>query len=144
MQTIYSFLDLSGVIAHPAGGTFAFTGQGTGQVSVSMSQERTQMETAADGTVMISKMAGNNGTISISCQQTSTVHKFLLGLYNLLIIASPEQWAQGAILLKNITDGTTHIATGVCFNKIPDKTYTRQGGQVVWALMAGDIQNLPV
>jgi hypothetical protein len=142
MQTTYSFLDLSGVIAHPLGGTMNFTGLGTGQVTVSMAQERSAIETAADGSVMISKLAGNNGSIQIQCQQTSFVHKFLLELYNKLIIAGPDQWAQAAVLLRNISDGTSHVATGVCFSKIPDKLYTRQGQMITWSLLAGDIQSV--
>ena len=139
----YSFLDLSGVIAHPTGGAFSFTGEGTGQVTVTMATERSAIDIAADGTPMISKIAGNNGSIQIQCLQTSKVHKYLLWLFNLIIVQGPEQWGQAAIYLRNVSDGTTHVATGVCFSKIPDKAYAKQGAMVSWTLLAGDIQNLP-
>jgi hypothetical protein len=142
MQTIYSFLDLSGVISHPTGGTFSFTGEGVGQVTVTMSSERSAIDVAADGSVMISKMAGNNGTLSIQAQQSSVLHKYLLTMYNKLIFAAPLEWAQAAALLRNVTDGTSHILTGVCFQKLPDKPYGKQGQMVTWTLLAGDIQSM--
>jgi hypothetical protein len=144
MQTNYSFLDLSGAIAHPAVGAYTFTGEGLGEVSVIMSEERTTHDVAADGSVMVSKIAGNNGQVHIKCQQTSAVHKWLLLLYNALIIAPPDQWAQAAAYLRNVTDKTSHIATGLSFQKVPDKSYQKQGQQITWVLMAADIQSATV
>jgi hypothetical protein len=142
----YSFLDLNGAIAHPLAGigSFTFTGQGVGEVIIEMTEDRSAHDIAADGNVMISKVGGNNGTIQIKCQQTSPVHKFLLLAYNALIIAPPDQWAQAAAFLRNVTDGTSHIATGVSFTKIPPKSYQKQGQMITWMLMAGDIQNITV
>lgn len=142
-HSIYSFLDLAGAIAHPLYplGIFQFTGLGVGSVTVSMTIDRSVHDLAADGSVMISKVAGNNGQISIECQQTSIVHKYLLALYNYLIAESAEKWALTTIVLRNVADGTSHIATGVSFTKVPDKPYQAQGQKVTWVLMAADIQN---
>lgn len=140
-QTTYSFLDLAGVIAHPLYplGVFQFTGEGVGSVTVTMDTERTAHDVAADGSVMVSKIAGNNGKINIECQQTSLAHKYLLNLYNYLVSASAGEWAMIAIVLRNVSDATSHIATGVSFGKIPDKPYAAQGGKVTWVLWAADI-----
>lgn len=142
-HSVYSFLDLSGAIAHPLYplGPFQFTGEGVGSVKVEMATDRTAHDIAADGSIMISKLAGNSGQISIECQQTSLVHKYLLGLYNFLLPESASLWALTAIVLRNVVDGTSHIATGVSFTKVPDKPYQSQGQKVTWALMAADIQN---
>ena len=140
--TTYSFLDLSGAIVHPFYGTFQFVGEGMGSVSVKMQETKTVHDIAADGSVMISKIAGNNGSLDLKVQQTSALHKFLLGLYNYLLIADTIQWAQITILLRNTSDGSSHVATGVSFSKKADKDYTKQGGQVDWSLMAADIQSL--
>jgi hypothetical protein len=91
---------------------------------------------------MVSKQAGNNGQITISCQQTSDVHKWLLGWYNYLVIAGTEEWAQSSALLRNTADGTSHVITGISPQKVPDKQYQAQGQRVSWVLMAADIQSL--
>lgn len=139
----YSFLDLSGAIATPTG-AYTFTGMGVGEVDISMTETRTVHDVAADGSVMVTKQAGNQGTISITCQQVSDLHKWLLAQYNMLITGPPNLWAQMAILMRNVTDGTSHSATGVSFQKVPDKKYGKQGGSVTWILMAADVQSLPV
>ena len=143
-QTTYGFLDSVVILAHslivPAG-LITLSGEGIGKATVSMRDERTAMDTAADGSVMISKIAGNTGTVAIDLQQTSLGHKALLSLYNLVILADPTMWAQAALTMRNITDGTSHIATGVAFTKLPDKTYQKDGQHVTWQLMCADIQN---
>jgi hypothetical protein len=141
-HTTYSFLDLSGVVAHPGVGAFTFTGEGVGSVSVAMAAEKTAHDLAADGSVMVSKIPGNNGSISISCQQTSNIHKWLLAWYNYLMLADTDKWAQTSALLRNTADGTSHLITGISPQKVPDKSYQAQGQQVQWVLMAADIQSV--
>jgi hypothetical protein len=144
MLTTYSFLDSVVIISHPMNLPITVTGEGAGSISVSYQDPRTSHDVAADGAVMVSKQAGNTGAVSITVQQTSSIHKMLLKLFNQLIIAAPSMWAAGAITIKNITDGTGHLCTGFSFSKIPDKTYTKTGGQVSWTLMCADIQSLTV
>ena len=146
MQTTYSFLDSAMIVSHPLSpaGPIIITGEGAGTVAVAMIDVRTAMDVAADGAVMVSKMAGNTGTVTIAVQQTSLAHKKLLALFNALIPADTVSWAQASITIRNISDGTGHICTGVSFQKIPDKQYTKQGGQVSWIIMAADIQSLTV
>lgn len=143
-HSTYSFLDLAGAISHPFFplGVFQFTGEGVGSITVEMLSERSQHDVAADGSIMISKMAGNNGVITIECQQTSLVHKYLLNLFNYVWQADTNQWAMIAIALRNISDGTSHICTGVSFNKKGAKSYKREGQQVTWTLMAADIASM--
>lgn len=143
-HSTYSFLDLAGAINNPgyAGGPYIFTGEGVGSVTVAMTTDRTQHDVAADGSIMISKIEGNNGTISIECQQTSLVHKYLLGLYNYLISKSGLEWAATSMVLRNVVDGSSHICTGVSFGKVPDKPYSSAGGRVTWQLYAADIVSM--
>lgn len=141
MET-YSFLDCVLSLAFPAG-TMTITGKGIGDVTVAMDQDRSAIETAADGNVMISKLPGNNGRLTINVQQTSAAHKFLLAMYNALIIGPSSLWAQGAGLMRSLSDSTSHTFTGVCFQKLGDKGYERQGKMVTWTLLVGDIQNAP-
>lgn len=148
-MTTYSFKDLTGAFAHPLAGTYAFVGQkGLGQISISMSTEKTAHDVAADGSVMVSHIAGDNGSVSIEVQQTSDLHAFLLTWYNLIKTAAQNSdvsnWATGAITMRNLVDGSTHIVKGISPSKNPDKTYAAQGGRITWALMAADIQSVVV
>lgn len=145
MQTTYSFLDSVLVFAHPlALEPIVITGKGIGQATVRMREDRTAMDVAADGAVMVSKMAGNTGTISIVVQQTSEAHKALLKLFNILVPADTTNWSVGVLTFRNVTDGTGHLCTGVAFVKVGDKDYQREGQRVTWELMAADIQSVTV
>lgn len=126
---------------HPSVGQYSLQGEGMGSISVAMAGDRTAHDVAADGSVMVSKIAGNNGTISISVQQTSPLHKFLLGWWN--YIKDPNtpssEYALATIMIRAVSMGEETFATGVSPQKLPDKPYQQQGQQVTWALMAADI-----
>lgn len=139
MYTTYSFADVAGVISHSAVGQYVATGEGTGSISVSMTTDRTAHDVAADGTVMVSKIKGRNGTITIAVQQTSALNKWLLKLYNYLEQAATPEWAGINITLRSATMQDLVRATGVSFQKLPDKPFQAQGQQVSWVLMAADI-----
>jgi hypothetical protein len=140
--TTYSFLDLSGALTHPDLGAYVFTGEGVGQVMITMQDEKTAHNVAADGQVMVSKLAGKTGQIQIQCQQTSAVHKWLLAAHNALYLADTDAWAQMFAELRNTSDGTSHVANGISFGKIGDKTYAAQGGMVTWNLWAANIESI--
>jgi hypothetical protein len=145
MQTTYSFLDTTLIFAHPdAPVPITITGEGAGRVTVSMDGDRTAMDQAADGAVMVSKMAATIGTVMIDVQQTSQVHKKLLALFNTLYIADTSAWAKATITIRNSSDGTGHVCTGVAFSKPGDKVYQKDGQHVSWTLKCADIQNLTV
>jgi hypothetical protein len=94
---------------------------------------------------MVSKMAGENGTISIEVQQTSDLHAWLLDTYNLVnFTPDTSQWAGMSMMLRNIVDGSSHVASGMSFQKVPDKSYQAQGQRVTWVLMAADIHSITV
>lgn len=141
-STTYSFLDLAGAVAHPKLGAYSFTGQGVGEVIISMTTDQTTHDLAADGSVMVSRIAGSNGKISIKCQQTSNIHKWLLAGYNYMQIAPVSEWAQMGATLRNTADGTSHVITGMSFTKVPDKSYQAQGQQITWDIMAADIKSV--
>jgi hypothetical protein len=140
----YSFLDLTGNIAHSSVGAFNFVGEGLGELSISMATDRTVHDVAADSSVMVSKIAGSNGTITIQTQQASSLHKWLILWYNYLSLADSDEWAKTAVLVRASKMGITHLATGVSPQKIGDTPYQAQGQRVSWILMAADIQTLPL
>jgi hypothetical protein len=142
----YSFQDLAGAIAGTTIGAFTFNGGeqlGAGEISISMSTEKTDHKVAADGAVMVSFVAGNNGKISIQCQQNSTIDKFLLAGYNALLIAPKSQWAEVAATFRSTIMQISHAASGISFLKAADRSYKAQGDNVTWELLAADIQSIP-
>lgn len=146
IQTTYSFQDLVGALVSPAG-TYQLTGgnAGFGQVTVSMKTERADLEESSDGTQMPVYKAGAGGTITMEIQQTSSLHHYLLGVYNTVATAADageiSSWAALSITLRTVLDGSQHIATGVMFQKVPDKSYAAKGGNVTWTFICANIVN---
>ena len=142
--TTYSFADLAGAINHPTFGSYLFDGTGVGSVTVSKATDRTAHDIAADGSVMVSKIAGNNGTVTIECQQTSAIHKWLSAWFNALWQLPTSEWASTSMTLRNTATGTRHIISGISPQKEPDTPYQSQGQRVSWTLMCAEITNLPI
>lgn len=141
-HTVYSFLDLSGVISHPAVGTsYTFTGQGVGRVVVSMEEDKTFHEIGVDGTVILGKIPGGAGKLTIECQQTSNIHKWLLYVYQFLIKKDAKEWGRMTAYLRNLNDKTEHTLRGLSYERIPEKSYQAEGQMVVWVLWAADIDS---
>jgi Protein of unknown function (DUF3277) len=141
----YSFLNTSGQLTNALVDPINFQGQiGMGAFTIEMHTDRSVLDTAADGTIMPSYVAGNSGTITIEMQQTSILHGLLLDLYNALVIAANNgdvsQWANSSMTLRNTTVGNQHTLTGVLFSKKPSKPYHAQGSKITWSLLACDIQ----
>jgi len=137
--TTYSFADVSMVISHPAVGQYVATGEGIGSITTTMTTDKSSHDVAADGSVMVSKIVGNNGTHTISVQQTSGLNKWLLKLYNYLMQAPTSEWAQIKITIRSPAMQDLIRSTGVSFQKLPDRPYQAQGQQVTWTLMAAEI-----
>lgn len=135
----YSFEDVTCSFQHNGVGAASSTGEGLGSISVAMTTEKTAHDVAADGKVMISKIAGKNGTISITMQQISELHKYLIKWYNYIDIASASEWAAMVLTIKsnNLSEITT--CTGVSPQKLADRPYQAQGSHVTWNLMAAEI-----
>lgn len=140
MSTTYSFADVSVVISHPSVGQYVANGEGIGNINIAMATDRTAHDVAADGSVMVSKIKGRNGTVTIAIQQTSDLNKWLTKWYNYLEAASTDQWASTSIIVRSPIMQELNTITGVSPQKLPDKPYQAQGQLVTWSLMAADIQ----
>lgn len=139
MYKTYSFEDVTVSCSHPSVGTSSSTGAGMGSISIAKANDDTAHDVAADGTVMVSKLAGKNGTLSLTMQQVSDFHKWLLKCYNYVKQANASEWATMNITIKsnNLNDNT--VCTGVSFQKLADRGYEAQGKSVTWNLMAAEI-----
>ena len=141
--TVYSFLDTVGSISCDLLENYIFTGKGLGSITVTRATENTTHDVASDGSVMVSKVAGSNGTVTIECQQTSEVHRWLQKWYNALESAPTSEWAGTDMTIKNTNTGVSHTISGVSPRKPGDNAYQQQGQRVQWTLMAADIVNNP-
>lgn len=145
----YSFKSLVGVLKNSVVGVVVpLTGGniGLGSIKITMATSRTAHDVAADGTIMPSYLAGANGDVDIEVQETSILHKALLSLYNVLVLQADGAdilgWAATSISFALLIDGSTHVLTGVSFDKIPDKPYQAAGQKITWKLMAANIVSL--
>ena len=139
--TVYSFTDLKGAITHPLSASHVFSGEGTGDITIAMATEKTAHATAADGSILVSRVAGDSGSVSVQIQQNSPLDKWLQGLYNDLMQQPADQWALMALSVRGITMECGHECTGISFQKQPDRSYKAQGEMITWVLMAADIQS---
>jgi hypothetical protein len=145
----YSFKSLTGVLTNDVYGiTIPLTGGniGAGSFTVRMTTARSAHDVAADGTVMVSYIAGDNGDIDINVQESSALHTELLALWNLALLAANNDdvsgWAATSISFRMLTDGTQHTLTGCSFDKVPDKPYEAAGQRVTWKMMAANVINM--
>lgn len=136
----YSFADVSTVVSHPSFGQFIATGEGIGSITTEMTTDRTIHDVASDGTVMVTKVKGRNGTVSIAVQQTSSFHQWLLRLYNYLEASATNQWAGVTVIVRTPGMRELETCTGVSFGKLPSNPRQAEGQKLTWSLMAADIQ----
>lgn len=138
----YSFKDNTCSMSHPQVGSKSTTGAGIGSITISQATTKTTHTVSADGRVMISKNAGDNGTVALTIQQTSEVHKWLLNSwYNYInsSSSSTDDWAAMVITIKNNNLGDITTCTGVSPEKVADIPYEAQGAMITWNLMAAEI-----
>lgn len=140
----YSFTDITATITVPNYGSYSISGEGTGDLTISKQQDRTVHDVASDGHIMVSKIAGNNGTVVMNAQQTSPLHNFLQGAFNYLWSADTSQWAQITMTVTAPKMSKTYICSGGSFVKEPDEPFQAQGQRVAWTLLFADVQRLPV
>lgn len=140
----YSFTDVNATISHPAYGSYSVQGEGIGDMTISKTTDRSSHDVAADGAIMISKIAGNNGNVTINAQQTSSLHEFLQGLFNYCWQADTSEWAQISMTIEAPKMGKTYYCTGGAFVKEPDEPFQSQGQRVQWGILFADIQRIQV
>jgi len=140
-NTTYSFKDYNITITS-AIGNFSLQGEGIGSMTTSMSTNKSSQSVGADGSVMTNFIAGDNGTVSFSVQQTSALNSWLTKLYNTLKAAPKGLWCTTSIDVSNLVQQEVEVIRGVSFEKLPDKPKQAEGQMITWNLMAQDIQQM--
>jgi len=141
MTTTYSFADVSCTISHPLTGSKTVSGEGIGKILVSYTDELTGSDLAADGSVMITKIASTRGKVSFEIQQTSSLNKWLLAYANAVTNADASYWASASIAIGELFDnGVNTNANEVALVKRPDRSDAQQGDKVTWDFFVGDLE----
>ena len=141
MNSTYSFADVTFIMSHPSVGSFTFTGQGVGSITISRSNDMTQHDVAADGSVMASKIVIKNGTIALAIQQTSAAHEWLKKWVDYMTVAPTNEWTQTTGILQSDALGVNTTISGISPQKVADAVYQQSGQQETWNLMAMEINN---
>lgn len=139
MFSTYSFADTDLVLNHPSVGQKTFTGKGLGSITIAFANDMSQHDTAADGSVMVSKIDTKSGTLSIAIQQTSDAQMWLNKLVNYLKVAPTSEFAQTTGMLVNKSTGANYTFNGITPQKSPDEAFQQTGQQVTWALLVAEI-----
>ena len=141
-QSTYSFTDVNATISHPSYGSYSIQGEGVGEMTVTKLTDRSVHDVASDGSIMTSKIAGNNGQLIINAQQTSPMHKWLQGMFNYLWQADTGEWAQISCTIEAPKMGKQHYCSGGAFLKEADQPYQAQGQRLAWTLLFADVKNM--
>ncbi len=145
MANTYSFSDVNIVMNFIGLAPIVANGQGIGEITIEPMNDVTVHDLAADGTVMPSKIAAPNATISVTVQQTSRMHTALQAAYNYLVNAPSAQWAANSINISTlpIAGGMldNYNLTGVSFQRRASQPYQQQGQRVTWQFMATNNQS---
>lgn len=141
-KSTYSFLDLTGTINHPGVGAYNLIGEGIGELTIATSGDRTIHEIGLDGATIATQVPGSNGTLTLSIQQTSPLHKWLLRWATHITNknTSRDQFLMATALIRSKSLQTEHKISGISPQKVPNISYQAQGQRVSWVLMAADIQ----
>lgn len=139
MYKTHSFQDVSISIAYK-GRISSSAGAGVGSITVSGANDKTVHDVSSDGGVMISKIAGKNGTIVLQVQQVSAMNEFLLQWYRDVENGPSRDWAAMRVTVRHSDSSKSDtVCTGVSPQKRADITYQAQGQMVTWNLMAAEI-----
>ena len=140
-DTTYSFADYNFSIISPIG-TYSVQGNGVGSVTVTMATTKSIHSVGADGSVMTSKIAGDNGAIAIQVQQTSGLNTFLTKLYNVLKASPSSVWTSTQFLITNSAQKEVCTCIGCSPENLPEKPMQAEGQLITWTWLAQNIQQV--
>ena len=137
---VYSFQDFTLTLKQDGFADLSTVGQGIGEVTVSYATDsfNDASNIASDGIIVFSKIKQDNGLLSITMQQTSSLHKNLIKRFNALYFTEDTSiWASMNGVLKNKSTGEQKILKNIAFHKIPDNQNQRTVQMVTWEFDVG-------
>lgn len=141
LPKVYSFSDVILTLSHPSLGQVSSNGMGMGSISKTMRTDRSQIDVAADGVPVISKIKDGSGQLQVTVQQISDINTTLKKWYNYLSgDGTPtSEWAQISAVLTSRNTEEQDVFRGGAFVKIPDTNYQAQADNVTWTFLFADI-----
>lgn len=136
----YSFEDTTLTISHPSVGTYSAYGTGIGQLTVTMSNDITAHDVAADLAVVVSKMPKNNGTVALEVLQSSDFNAWLKKYYNYVMTSETSEFARATMVIANHSTGDSYTCTGVSPQKMADNNFQSQAQNRTWNMMCAHIE----
>lgn len=141
INTTYSFADYNFNVISVLG-TYSVQGKGIGSATVTMSTAKSVQTVGADGSVMTSKIAGDNGTIAIQVQQTSGFNTFMTKLYNTLKASPSSVWTSTQFTITNSVQKEVCTCIGCSPENLPEKPMQAEGQLITWVWLGQNIQQL--
>ena len=135
----YSFEDTSVVLSHPNFGSYTAYGTGIGDISITMSNDITQHDIAADLAVVVTKSVKRNGNVNFNVLQSSDFNTWLKKWAAYLEESDASEFALTTLVVSNKSTGETFICTGVSHQKRPDTSFQSQAQNKSWTLMCANI-----
>lgn len=139
----YSFLDTFCTLTGPNGVIPLGSGSGVAEegITVEMAGDKNTQTVGADGEVMNSLHAANNGMITVRLLKTSPFNALLSAMY-IEQRQSSLIWGRNVIVVSNITRGDVITATSCAFKKFPTVVYAKEGPMNEWIMDAGKITQI--
>ena len=136
----YSFEDTAVTISHPEIGVYHAYGSGLGSVTVEYADNVAEHTVATDLSVVISKHAYRNGTVTLNVMQSSDLNKWLKTKFakNLEVLGA-SQFARATMTIENKSTGDSYVCTGVCHQKRPNDSFQAAAQAVDWVFLVADI-----
>jgi len=138
--SVYSFADVTVSITHPLKGAKIADGLGIGKVSTDFTDDLTNSDLGADGSVMVTKINSQRGTVDLDIQQTSSLNKWLIDLANAVVAAPAASWASTTITIQEkFPNGITTTASKVALVKRPSRENGQTGAHVTWRFFSANM-----
>lgn len=135
----YSFQDAILTLYDGAGRSLSTSGEGTGDITIGYSADRSAISVANDGHAVISKIKDESGTLELQCLQSSPLHRNLLKWFNRLVAGDTSEWASMTGHFQNRSTGMQKDLIGVAFTKIPDDANGKEAQMVSWSFVVAKI-----
>lgn len=137
--SVYSFKDTSVVVNHPDVGQYVLSDGGMGRIVISYTAEKSSHTQTSNGHIVVNRLAGQNGTITLEVPQSSPADAYMIKLLNYLGRCNASRFALGTITIRDTLFALTVEATGVTPQKTPDRTYDSASAMQSYAMLAAEI-----
>lgn len=116
---------------------------GLGSIAIRMANAHAVIVIGMDGAPVTSWTPGENGEIDIEIYQTSTTQNDFISAYNQILTETLQgdvtDTFAATLIIKELNGGSQHTATGVAFQKIPDKQYQAQAQLCHWVFVCANV-----